>query len=622
MLYEGLIVDNTYKVIGEIGKGGMGVIYLAYHMRLQKDIVMKKIKGRFANDALIRNEVDILKGLHHPYLPQVYDFIEYESELYTIIDYINGYDLNYYIMNCCVFEESQLIKWFRQLCEVLEYLHTHNPPIFHTDIKPANIIVTDDGNICLIDFGISLNNSGSVVGLSEDYCSPEQYMNVISGNYAQVDCRTDIYSLGATFYHLMTGVKPSISNLEQPVLSQYALNYSEPFVAVVEKAMSRDMGQRFMSAGQMLKAIDDMRKQDVRYKRYVLLQLASSLAAGIMILSGAFMVYYGYRGNVISDYKGEYSDFIRLNNSGDTQGTLDVGTSILGNRSYASLIDENIRAQILHGIGDCFFNDGDYANAARYYKEAVNYAEYTDNSEIYYRDYTFSLIRNDNFTEADKFIEQIRGEYPDSPIVSLVEAELSFRRRDYKQALESVDICLASVIDSDNTYTAYILRGDICMAACDYAGSVASYEEALKIDENVTVLRKLGAACLAYANSKTYADVNILNQAKSCYRNICDNYYPTVDDYINLAQTYRFLGQPGDCIVLLNEYLSSNEADFRIYIQLALAGDEAGSTNTASYCEKAHNMYQALSSEEKDSLDSSDLNMMKTLYRKYCSAVW
>ena len=147
MLFENMIVDDVYQVIEEIGSGGMGVVYLAYHLRLEKYVVLKQIKNPSVSTAMLRNEVDILKSLHHPYLPQVYDFIEFEGDIYTVIDYIDGYDLNCYIDNGWQFTESQLIKWLRQLCEVLSYLHTHYPPVLHTDIKPGNIIITTGGKL-------------------------------------------------------------------------------------------------------------------------------------------------------------------------------------------------------------------------------------------------------------------------------------------------------------------------------------------------------------------------------------------------------------------------------------------------------------------------------------------
>ena len=93
--------------------------------------------------------------------------------------HIDGKDLEHFINDGYVFTESQLIKWLRQLCEVLDYLHCNNPPIIHTDIKPANIIVRDNGDICLIDFGISLSADDAVKGYSKNYSSPEQYMNCL-----------------------------------------------------------------------------------------------------------------------------------------------------------------------------------------------------------------------------------------------------------------------------------------------------------------------------------------------------------------------------------------------------------------------------------------------------------
>ena len=194
MLFENMIIGGTYRIISEIGSGGMGVVFLAYHLRLQKNVVLKQIKNPYADISMLRNEVDMLKGLHHPYLPQVYDFVEHDGYIYTVIDYIDGCDFNYYIENGWQFTESQLIKWLRQLCEVLAYLHSRNPQILHSDIKPGNIIVTASGDICLIDFGISVYNTDVLKGLSENYSSPEQYGNFYylqygEGSYVPLDER-------------------------------------------------------------------------------------------------------------------------------------------------------------------------------------------------------------------------------------------------------------------------------------------------------------------------------------------------------------------------------------------------------------------------------------------------
>ncbi|MCD8094622.1 MAG: protein kinase [Ruminococcus sp.] len=100
-----------------------GIIYLAEHLHLRKKIVLKKIKDSLADTVAVRQEADILKSLHHMYLPQVYYFFEYNSQVFTVIDYIEGYDLQSYIDSGVYIDEETLIKWMTQLCEVLEYLH-------------------------------------------------------------------------------------------------------------------------------------------------------------------------------------------------------------------------------------------------------------------------------------------------------------------------------------------------------------------------------------------------------------------------------------------------------------------------------------------------------------------
>ncbi len=627
MLYDGLVIDNTYQIVNEIGKGGMGVVYLAYHIRLQKYIVMKKLKGHINNAALIRNEVDILKGLHHPYLPQVYDFFEFEGSVYTVIDYINGHDFDYYISNGYVFEESQLIKWLKQLCEVLEYLHTQPIPIYHTDIKPGNIIITAEGNVCLIDFGISLFSNDSVKGFSEDYCSPEQFYNVqwtLYGDKSKcvaLDERTDVYSLGAAFYHIMTGVKPNVRNEAQPALSRYNLSYSEAFVSIIEKMMIRDRDRRFRSASKVLKALDDIRKQDSRYKKYILLQIASSVTAVIFVFIGIVLVYSGYRDNLINNYSEDYSKFVSANNSGNTEETVDLGTSILNNRSYSSVIDAKTKAQILHSIGDCFFNDEDYSNASKYYASAVENVDLGSESELYYRDYTFSLILNGEFDEANKFIEAFREKNPNSSVLFLVEAELNYKNRNYSEALSKVEMCLSSQPDQENRYTAYILKGDICLSSGDPEHAAAAFDEALSIKENVSVLRRLGSASLMAANKRSFSDAQSLSKACTAYETINKKYYPTQDDVINLAQTYRLLGRSSECIKVLNEYLSLHGEVFRVLVQLSIAGDYFSDPAVSGYCERAHSAYLKLSSAEKNSV-GGELEIMQQLYSKHCSAAW
>ena len=159
-LNKGDVLEQTYKIIEEIGSGGGGIVYRAKHLRLQTDVVVKKIKDEVVGKVESRQEADILKKLKHPYLPRVYDFIEREDGVYTVMDFIHGENLDSAVRKHGKYSQKQVKKWAEQLGEALSYLHSQVPPIIHSDIKPANIMLTEGEDICLIDFNISLAYCG------------------------------------------------------------------------------------------------------------------------------------------------------------------------------------------------------------------------------------------------------------------------------------------------------------------------------------------------------------------------------------------------------------------------------------------------------------------------------
>ena len=161
MLKAGSLINSIYQVIEPIGEGGAGQVFLAWHKNLQKNVVIKRIKDKYVGRINERGEADILKKLHHRYIPQVYDFIQMDQEVYTVIDYVDGNTLSDYIKANVRFDEYQIVKWLKQLCEALDYLHTQIPPIIHSDIKPSNIMVDSNGDIRLIDFNISFGEDGT-----------------------------------------------------------------------------------------------------------------------------------------------------------------------------------------------------------------------------------------------------------------------------------------------------------------------------------------------------------------------------------------------------------------------------------------------------------------------------
>ena len=156
------IIGSTYEIIGKLGAGGGGNVYLAWHLRLKKKVVLKIDKRRLSTrQDFLRREVDILKELNHPYIPKVYDFFVEGEAVYTVIEYIEGESLDKALKRGERFSQAQVVRWAVQLLDALSYLHSpvHGTPpkgYVHSDIKPANLMRTQDGNICLIDFNIAL----------------------------------------------------------------------------------------------------------------------------------------------------------------------------------------------------------------------------------------------------------------------------------------------------------------------------------------------------------------------------------------------------------------------------------------------------------------------------------
>ncbi|MBR0410824.1 MAG: protein kinase [Eubacterium sp.] len=153
----GEFIDNRYQIIKEIGKGGGGIVFLANHLSLKQKVVLKQIKfaDSYTDQKMLRNEVDILKRLKHPALPQVYDFLKIDGLVFTAMEYIPGYSLQENMDAGTVFPQEKVLMWARQLSDILEYMHTRKHPVIHRDIKPSNIMLKPDWNVSLINFNIS-----------------------------------------------------------------------------------------------------------------------------------------------------------------------------------------------------------------------------------------------------------------------------------------------------------------------------------------------------------------------------------------------------------------------------------------------------------------------------------
>jgi len=271
MLTPETILQNRYRIVRQLGQGGMGAVYEAVDERLDTTVALKETF--FADERLrkqFEREARILARLHHPALPRVSDHFSEGDGQFLVMQFIAGEDLAEMVSRRRgAFPPNQVLNWAEQLLDALDYLHTQEPQIVHRDIKPQNLKITARGQIILLDFGLAkgqvgevsrVTTSASIFGYTPNYAPLEQIQGL------GTDARSDLYSLAATVYHLMTGVKPPdalsraaaiVNGQPDPLQNAHFVNVAiDPAVAaVLEKAMSQNREQRYSTAAETQKAL-------------------------------------------------------------------------------------------------------------------------------------------------------------------------------------------------------------------------------------------------------------------------------------------------------------------------------------------------------------------------------
>lgn len=365
---------------GKSSRGGFGSVYIGRKTDLDVDVVIKFSKvirsGQGLNVQKIQeHETQILKGLKHQYLPRIYDMITVDFDkdgtaaddpgmprpvgkyVFTVMDYIPGEDLKHYVADNGPVDGRLALRWAKQLCEVVKYLHSQTPPIIHCDIKPANVMITPENNICLIDFNTSFffNAETNIQAVTHGYAAPEQYVapeeyagrqevpgwnpqrpvgagdfsgqeygqfpagsgysgaaqrqrrpgsvglpgSMSSGvtrsasDYGAISKCTDIYAIGATLYYALSGKRPEKSLNPVTPLSSLGVNASPSFVSVIGRAMEKAPSMRFPNADQMLRALDDVEEIDSGLKRLRRIRAAAALVLALIWAAGLFFLGYG-----------------------------------------------------------------------------------------------------------------------------------------------------------------------------------------------------------------------------------------------------------------------------------------------------------------------------------------
>lgn len=299
----GKILVDKYEILQQIGQGGMSKVYQVRDLRLDKYWALKQIDLRKHErhqeifEQSIVGEMELLKKLDHPALPRITDYFKEDGFIYIVIDYIDGETLGQKVEREGAIEEELVIQWALQICEALIYLHTREPKVIYRDMKPANIMVTKEGNIRLIDFGIAREykeeeSTDTIYLGTRGYAAPEQF-----GGKGQTDSRTDIYSLGMTLYHLVTGCNPCHPPYEIYPIRKIRPSLSRGLEEIIKKCVQLSPDKRFQSCIELKEALLNYKQIDKKDKQRKICFLIMGIFGGIIGIGSILGLLFASLGN-------------------------------------------------------------------------------------------------------------------------------------------------------------------------------------------------------------------------------------------------------------------------------------------------------------------------------------
>lgn len=304
----GDLVDGKYRIIAQTGKGGMSTVWLALNEAVNKQWAIKEVKksSPSTSDQIIKQnlvtEAGILRHLKHPHLPSIVDIFNEDDTFLIVMDYIEGRTLSDILKEQGRQPQADVVDWALQICSVFKYLHGLNPPIIYRDMKPGNVMLKPDGNIMVIDFGTAReykHESGEdTIHLgTKGYAAPEQFQD----NHQQTDPRTDIYNLGATMYHLVTGKNPSKPPFKFLPIRQVDRTLSSGLESIILKCVAPDPNERYQTVDDLEFAlehyqeleVETIKQKSLAYRKWVTLgcvaTILSSLSVGLRLYANSLL---------------------------------------------------------------------------------------------------------------------------------------------------------------------------------------------------------------------------------------------------------------------------------------------------------------------------------------------
>lgn len=573
-------ISDTYNFLGKIGEGGGGVVYLAWHKRLGKHVVFKEIKFPSIHLQINRKEADILKNLHHEALPGILDFILMDGRYYTVMDYISGQSLEQYIRTGKNLSQERLCEWSVVLLRALEVLHAQNPPVIHCDIKPSNIMISEEGRVFLIDFNVSyFFGQHGTLGRSPGFSAPEldkairRYQENDPCYMESVTPKIDLYGLGSTLFYVITGKK---LNPIQPDWDALYARVSESFANVIKTSLQQDPEKRFADAKAMRKAIEQtefsdqqIHAQNKRHHRsIVILTLCLALAATLggaglyagrkdennayhaavekqseALKSGAYALAANelYENAVAlrqDDLQTYYQKALALYKQGNFQETaVFVTNNICSQDAFAK--QDNFE-NALYLLADSLFRQGLYERSVKVYEDLMKKENLVP---TYWRDYAIAMGYAGQIDQAGRILEKGAELGIDDENIQFVQAELLYLQDMTEQACQILDQ-LTTSNDSDIQSHAYERLGSWLLETEQTQKALSVLKQAqmeIETGSQPVILELLAQAQIALGNEQNNDEYRL--QALDTLKLIEENGWQSDATYNTRAILYQKLGQ-------------------------------------------------------------------------------
>lgn len=580
-------LQDTYRLIGRLDSGSGGVIYLAEHKRLKMKVVLKKIIDPSRDEEVNRREASILKGLHNESLPVVYDYVEVDSNLYTIMSYIEGESLDKKAVKAFsmgqgnrAFSLADIRKWGIEVAGALSALHSQIPPIYHLDVKPGNIMIQPNGRAVLIDFNISWDGTTvSRLGYTEGFGAPEQkeivqmvqQMNSIP-NLSVITPAADIYGLGAVLYSLATGIVYDPANPRWDLIST---NYVPELADILKKSLATNPRDRYSSAEEMKVALQSMEKANQKLvswqKKAKMQRLIAYIGLCTCIVLFGFS-FFLMRGEKQSKYNALVDEMTqeRLNQNYEevdnlfTQARtvdpnqlsayLEKAQALYDQRKYnecadfisqSILSDESLSKKpgietAYYFLAESLANQSKYEEAIKAYEDLF---ELEDLQPTFYRDYAIALANANQFQKAQLILEEAQEKGIDNASLRYANAEIAYAQDQASKAISLMEQVAKETNDESLKMHAMLKLAEWNMEAKNYVGAQKVLQEAKS--ELSEAYQPLILKNWVETNSKLATSTNnaaYRDEAIKALEEMISNGWATYPDYNNLVVYYQKQG--------------------------------------------------------------------------------